>query len=218
MMLFRDQLFDTYYSYYDKVSDTNKDVNGKGTWERINEVVGGDLDDNVIPLVSNLIPNVIMPATCFDRYVPFLESEAGYDAINNTLRLGPGLPMRRSVLAMLKRLYQIKGTIRCYEVLFGKLGMTIDFTEYNGEYGFDSPITLDDEVRRFDSFCPACSDYSLDIHGTTPLSNSLIAIFKSIITFCEPINARLRSITYNGDPLTGFVGDFNNDYNNDYLI
>ncbi len=213
-MLFVDKIF-TYFSRYEKSSDPNKDVNGKGTLERYNEIVGVDIDENLIPFIENLVKNVLEPQKCFANFVAVGEADMGVD-----LLLQDNLTYRRAILSVVSKLYQIKGTLKGYYTLFGKLGWSVVITEFFDDEGFDSPFLFDDFLRTFDmSQCPGCSDYSLAIttpSGNPPTSSELAAVY-SIIAFNEPINARLRTLTFNGSTLS-YSADFNNDFNEDWSI
>lgn len=211
-------IFPKFFTSHDKRTDSNKDVNGKGTLERFTEIVGKDLDENIMPLLDNLLLNIYPHDTAFDRYIPYLESMFGFKYTNWNLYLSSAISMRRNVLAVIHRLHSIRGSYRGYEVCFSMLGMTIVLTEHPAGYGFDSIVTLDDVNRTFDSNCPTCSDYSLDLTGTITITPAVLQAIASIIEFNEPINARLRSLTYNGSPISITFPDFNNDFNYDFFI
>lgn len=165
-----------------------------------------------------LLENTITPETCFERYVPYLESEWGNKIDTQNLYLSQAIVGRRKVLEVLGRLHTVRGSIRGYEVCFGMLGINMVLTEFEEGYGFDSPITLDHTSRRLDSSCPTCSDYTIALTGAATLGSTLIAAIWSIILFNQPINARLRSITYNGEPIVNGSPDFNPDFQNDFLV
>lgn len=215
-MRFLPTFFDKYFTVRDKETDTNKDGDGKGTLERFNEIVPNDLDENIMPLIDNLLENNIEPATCYERFVPYLESAKGYDEKNRALRLANSLPYRRAVLKHIHKYYNLKGTIRNFQVLFGMMGLGVTVTEVFGATGFDSTVTLDDMFRRFDSSCPTCTDFSLALTGNfSELNQAQQLGVASIIVFNTPINAILRGVTYNGDTVANLTGDFNLDFSID---
>lgn len=216
MFLLENRIF-AYFGIYAKRADTNKDGDDKGTLERFNELMGKDIDDNLMPLLVNLTKNLYEPKHMIEGYIPFLESMLGFE-LGKTLYMGTSADIRRKILPHITKYYNLKGTKRGYELLLGMLGLTITLTEVFGVFGFDSEIGFDDTFRRFDSACPACSDYTLELEGEPAMTSSLIAAIKSVITFLEPINARLREVTYNGDPVTALLPDYNADYNDDFLI
>lgn len=183
------------FGTYDKRTDINIDVNGKGTLERFNELVGYDIDTNLLPFIDNLLANVYVPKTAFNSFIAYLETGFGVQ-----LFFDQTITTRRAILGVIQRINSIRGTRRAYTLLFGMLGLSIVLTESFIVYGFDSPVTFDDDDRVFDSStCPACTSYSLDITGPGVVTPFLPAI-RSIIAYNEPINALLRGLTYNTIP------------------
>jgi P2-related tail formation protein len=141
----------------------------------------------------------------------------GFNEELNTLYLSSTLAMRRKILQKIAGYYQIKGTLWAYQLQLSVLGCTVVITEHYNDYGFDSPVTFDDTVRRFDMKCSMCSTYELAITGSGSLTAALEAAIRSIIKFNEPINAKLIALTYNGGGMTPGRGDFNNDENEDFF-
>lgn len=196
-------IFERYYTKQDKVLDPNKDINGKGTAERYNEIIGQDVDQDLLPFIDDAHDNLIVPETMFERYIIDREQSLG----NNVLFLGLSVEMRRRILKHWLRYVSIKGTKRCYEVLFAMLGITgITITELFSTGGFDSSETFDSELRpTFDSGrCAPCSLYSIELIGP-PLTTEIYNAIFSIILFNEPINAVLNTLTYNGINLNNIV-------------
>ena len=139
MISFVDNIF-SYFTPLDKRLDTNKDVNGKGTLERFNECIGLDMDE-VYPLVNDLLDNLYNPKTCFDRYVPYLESMLGFDIDKGLLYLFNTIAWRRVVVQHILHYYTIKGTRRGYEVLFNLIGISLG--KLTGKLGsFKSTLSL----------------------------------------------------------------------------
>lgn len=191
-----------YFSKSDKRVDSNKDGNNKGTLERFNECIGADIDD-LTPFIDSILDNLYNPETCFDRYVPYLESMTGFDIDKGLIYLYQDLDWRRRVLKHVFRYYNIKGTKKGYEVLFQLLGITMSLTEYDNTNSFDSPLTFDSPGRVFDrGRCFGCSGYTLDLVGPT-LTPELNAAILNIIKFNQPINAILQLLTYNSVPIGG---------------
>jgi hypothetical protein len=214
-MLFVDKIFN-YFSGEDKRTDTNKDVNEKGTLERYNESIGEDIDENIKPLLDYLLANVCEPITCYDRYVPYIESELGYSQEVDILFLGSTIARRRQVVQKILRYYPIRGSRRGYEVLFNLLGITlVSLTEYDIICGLDSPLTIDDDDRRLDGCCDVCTRYSLELSGGVSITVDILRAIESIITFNQPIHAILEEVSYNGSPL-GLTFDYSLDYSLDY--
>jgi len=215
-MNFSTELFAKYFSWRDKSTDINKDADGKGTLERFISCLGDDLDI-VKSMVDDLLLNTIDTDQALDRFIPFLESEAGFDDINDTLMLGSAMQMRRAILRALPYLYTVKGTRLGYTIPLGYLGLgaTLDDT-YTG-FGFDSPITWDDKDRRLDSYKPDYLPYTLNLTGTLQMTEGLLRAIRSIIIFNQPIDTKLLIINYNGDLMKELTGDYQKDFSDDFL-
>lgn len=210
-----ENIFFKLFGNYDKEKDSNKDAEGKGTLERLNLALARDLDTTVYPKITYLIENVLQPAVCFARYIPFLEKGYG----NHTLFLSADIETRRKIQKYLLRFYTIKGTIKGYKILFNLLGFEASITEFWGEFTFDSPVTFDDPERRFDMQCMGCSKYCINLTriggGSEEPTDAEVTGILNIISFNEPINARLKCITFDETPID--TGDYSyQDFNPDY--
>lgn len=192
---------------YDHRIDTYPDVNGKGINERYQEEIGGSIDDELIPLVKNLLPLTIEAQSLLSHLLPHAEHMLGFDRKNNTLRLGDTEAWTRRILAHMVRYYHIKGTVRCYHILFEILGLEATITEYWPNGTFDDPaLTLDDPTRPLLDLghCTPCSGYDIDLvdpTGTLDIA-AMEPFIESIIRFNEPINARRGRQTWNTVPFT----------------
>lgn len=189
-----------------------------GTLERFQNVLGEDFDESLLPRIRDLLDNTLEPFGALPEFIPYLESMVGFPPVISDQFLD-----RRKLLAFTVRINQIRGTKRSYEILFKFMGFsTVTIAEHFEVGGFDSANTFDDPERRFDEGrCRPCSDYSIALTGPFPLTQQIRRFAFNIVDYCEPINARLRDITYNGDALVDQVisvsitpaGDL--EYNND---
>lgn len=211
-MLLEDLIF-TLYGGSDKALDTNKDVNGEGTLERFNKVMGKDYDDNIAPFIDNLLDNTLVPQTCLDEFITYLEEGLGLPILYQNEAF------RRKLIKYAYRIYEIKGTLKSYQVLFNWLQFTsITLIEHDTEFSFDSPETFDSPFRRFDTKCAGCGEYSLYLYTGISLTDELHkAIFRTI-EFLQPIDARLRAVYFNdillvGDDMLSIWIDDNGDLN-----
>lgn len=200
------RLFELFGSY-DKLIDSYKDVNGQGIEERFQNTIGQSIEDELMGLINDFLPNTRDPQTLLVTLLPYAELLLGYDTKNRTLQLGTSVAWRRRVLAHMVRYYHIKGTKRCYELLFALMGLTVTITEYWNANTFDSfapDITFDTDDRPVLDIgkCTPCSRYEIEVIGT-PAWNQISAGFLSIILFNEPINAYQGLYTYNGQPIGG---------------
>ena len=155
------------FGNYEKLIDTNKDTNGKGTFERYNEVIGNYVDTNVTPFVDNFAQMLISPDDAFLAMLPFLEAQAGM--IDSAfLSVGNTEQSRRRIVKYIADINAVKGTKRAYKILFQLLynnfpDLQITFDEQFTEYAYDTTISADTGIM-------------WDINGTT----------KSCINYCTP--------------------------------
>lgn len=181
-----------------KRNDNYKDADGRGIDERFMRTLGKDFDEEVMPLIDGLIDNTLVPEAVLQKFIPYLESMLG-----DVVQVKDDIGYRRKVIRFSTRINQVKGTRRSFEILLKLLGFaTVEVEEHFGAYGFDSSVTLDNSIRRFDSGCPPCTDYTLKLTGTLALSQSVLDAIARIVSFCEPINARLRQVLVNGTPVS----------------
>lgn len=207
-----------YFGRHAKRNDTYKDTDGKGIWERYNEAIGEDFDENNGALINNFMDNLLNPFTAEAKFIPYLEGMFG-----NLVKIYDTIEFRRKVLSFATRILAIKGTPRSYVMLLKMAGFTsVAYAEDFSGSGFDSPVTLDDPERVFDAgVCPTCSSYTLTLTGAMPMDAELKGVISNIINFVEPINARLKQIIYNGEDITTgiisiAVDEYGNlSYNND---
>jgi hypothetical protein len=185
-----------YFPYFVRKNDSYKDTDGKGLFQRYNEIIEEDINVNIYPIMSSIIDNLLIASTMLDRFVADLESTVGVH-----LRFSDLISLRKNILKYIFYFYKIKGTKRGYEVLLRWLGFdTVEITEFYETGGLDSPNDFDDSIRRFDSGgkCNGCSEYQITLTGSLPITADLIRFVTNIVKFNEPINARLRKIIYNG--------------------
>lgn len=194
--LLQDIIFKLFGSF-EKREDSYKDEAGRGLNERVNRTLGQDFDENTTPFLNELIDRTLVPADVLARFIPYLEEMMGVGQ-----PFTDEIAIRRKLLRFITRITAIKGTARSFDVLFKLLGFTsVTLIEHAATFGFNSAVTWDDPVRRLNSGCPSCTDYSLELTGTMPLTAELRDTIGVVVKFCQPINARLRAILYNGDPV-----------------
>jgi hypothetical protein len=185
-------IFGLFGEHY-KREDLRKDELGRGLAERINIAVAEEFDDNLNNKITSLVANCLNPILAEAKFIPELEDMTGTPPVIGDLE------MRRKVVSYMRRLCNIKGTKRSYEVLFRLLGFTgVELYEDWSKISFDSPLTLDDPERRFDmGLCPSCSDYNINLLGQVTVTPTVLTYIYNIIRFSQPINANLTGITYN---------------------
>lgn len=223
-MGFEYTIFNRFFSRYDKRVDINKDYQGKGTLERYMEALGKSLDDEIMSKVDNITDDIMDPDYVLTRYIEYLEHNMGYNIEQNTLYIHTKNPSaneipRRNMLRHITQYYRIKGTKRSYELMFGMMGFTsVVITEHFNDYGFDSSVTLDDANRRFDLKCSPCSAYTVALTGSLIANQLMYDSIRSILQFNEPINLRLRELTYNAISILDRAGYVDEDYVEDDYI
>ena len=193
MFRFKPIIFDKYFGRADKASDPNKDVNSKGTNERFQEILANDWDEELLPLVDNILDNTLVPETMLEKFIPYIEQMLGIDSLVDDMSI------RRKIIQNIMAIYKVKGTLRSYEILFKLLGFnSVTIEEIEFQQGFDSPVTFDAVTRVFDdSPCQTCSQYDLILTGAMPLTTKLLDLINRAVLLVEPINAKRRKIIYN---------------------
>lgn len=197
---FSSWLFKLLPAYYQR-EDNNKDGNDRGTLERYLGIVGDAVNDE-IPLVEDLLKNVIDIAECNPRFLNHIAYTLGNppDVMNTEA-------LYRKLLSYIMSIYKIKGTIPSYQYFFNLLGFSVFITEYNCiSVLYDNNQTYDSDPAIFyDKYCCTCSDYSIAFSGAQdscltntyfPVSQTTLSNLIKVVFFLEPINAHLRSLDY----------------------
>lgn len=209
--LLKDKIFG-FFGRDIKKRDSYKDSEGKGFLQRYNEVMGEEYDTYYGVYLDNLVDYTLVPKTVLDKFIPYLEQMFGGLQFSGTT-----LATRRKIVSYALVLYNIKGTKKSYDLIYRLLGFdSVTIVEHIDEYSFDSPVTFDDFYRRFDSKCPACSAYTINVYGDLTLDDDLHKMIFRAAELCEPINATLRAVFYNGtllisDDLPSIFIDVNGD-------
>lgn len=204
---------------FNAVADDALPVDGKGFFQRYQERIFEDVDENELDKINNLSRYLINPFTLLGRFIPLrYESLGGYDYLLASIGLREDV--MRNILKYITTLYGKKGTRIGYVSMFRMIGIdsTILIEEYSSTTGFDSSVTLDDTSRRFDGAQSTCSDYSIQLFGTMTYTTALALEIQAVIIFNEPINARLIKLTYNEIdlPIPQSGRSYNDSYNISY--
>ena len=191
----------------DDLTDLLKDNNARGLNQRFQELLAGDMDDNVINLINNLVAFTRDPTDMQDRFIPYLENVVGGLPRVETTTLS-----RKKNIALAVRLISRRGLFSGFEIGLRMIGF--DSVVIAGDpviSGFDSPETFDSGVRRFDQRCITCLEYDLFLTGGFTITTTILGFVNSVVEYNEPIFAQLRTIFYNGQPLNvedaGITGD-----------
>lgn len=200
----RENFFDKYYTKYDKDTDSFKNAFNQGVFERLNILMADELDKQIVPVFSDLVKKLIPSNICDAVYLPLWENQYGNALFSD-------VDLKRKLINQALSINKIKGSRKSYEILFRYLETDSVFTEEWNYSSFDSLVTFDAANRTFDlSKCNRrCTTYNLDLTYSGSVDNAYITQILSIIRYCEPINAKLKNLTINGD--TFFVIQINTD-------
>lgn len=194
-MSYKDTVFELYGPYVAS-QDSYHDAEDKGLFERFNEILGQDLDDEVIPAIKNLLDKMIVPATMQEKFISLLLSEIGFTPVMNISR-----ERLSKLIGMLRTVYDSKGIENCQRILLSFIGITS--VEYVGKEtytvrGLDSTLKLD-SGRTLDSTSSNTYYYDFKLKGIEPISNSLLESIMSIIWFNLPYYVILTRVYYNDE-------------------
>lgn len=195
MPTLREIIWDRYYAPLDNDTDSNKDVQGKGTMRRYNEAIATDADV-LLDLIANVLLNTAQPHTIEERFFPFREEHLGNNI--QPFLLSADVAMRRRVLRNWHRLVSERGTTTGLIKLFRWLGFTgaTAVTEFFID-GWDSDTWDGDVLTNWDmGRCASCTPYDIALVGAFHIDESVWFGIVSAVLFHQPINADLRVITY----------------------
>lgn len=195
--LIRNGFFDTYFGAYERSIDSNKDNDGLGTLERYNLMIADDIDQQIVPYMTELINHIRCVDEMMVGLIPIWEEVWGYELYYEDT-------LRRKLLQQILSINKIKGTPKSYKVLFSYIDTSVTITEDFNGYGFDSDEEFDSDARTFDSGeCQMyCSGYSLALVTTRTLDSTYYLQALNIIRYLQPLNAELTGITFNGNSIT----------------
>jgi len=189
------------YFYF---QDTYKDINGKGLWQRYVEIFGKELDENFRPFVESLT-ELVTPRTIPASLVTYLSDNLGSppDIFSDT-DADFSNPKYRSLLSYITKIYQIKGTVRSYELLFEFLGYGVRIIEqFDESIAYDNGDLYDVPLNKYDNECPGCISYILvyypiteNVLNSTPIVIGELELNKirRVIDFIEPIDTKLKQL------------------------
>lgn len=182
--------------------DGNKNAQGKGLLERFLSIFGEELNEEVVPLLENLI-NQLDPETADDIYL----SELAFQ-VARPKDILEDLNIYRLVLKQIISLYKIKGTAKSYTFFFNLLGMHADIVEHLPlDNVYDAGLIYDDNSANAhvydETSCEVgCVEYSINYYNlpgktVAPLTGDLRANVIAIIQeFLEPVDCKLRDLIY----------------------
>lgn len=203
---FLDWIFNRFPVEY-KQSDTYKDDEGKGVFERYLSIFGYELDEIIVPEIEDYTVVYDILETP-DKYLNHLAYALGNppDYFNN-------VPKYRKFLSTIISIYQIKGTVKSFEYMFELLDFDVSLV-----LGFPTEVTYDTGVLydsfesggfdrlTYDNYCNNCVKFSILLvtdgaDCTDPSSWELPEIdedvrqlLQDVACFLAPINAQLEDL------------------------
>lgn len=198
-MAFKDFIFGQFPPYY-KIEDTNKDGDGKGIFERYTEIYGEYIDESIIPDIENFSED-FNALSCRETLLPIIADDLG-----NPPELTIDDDRYRKLLSTIASIYKIKGTLPGYRIFFLMFGFNVSINTYQNidivaDLGFKS-----DEGYAADNYCNNCTSYEIAFWNNndnaatgnlTLIDSDTLDALNKIISFNEPINARLLGFYQN---------------------
>lgn len=187
---------------YFHLEDNIKDSEGRGLLERIFQIIGDEIDQEITPEIDCYL-RIIDAQRCEDKFLIPLS-----DSLGNPPDIFGDDDMYRNLLSYICSVYKIKGTKKAYQLFFSLMGFNVDLIEIEPEgvteealYDNGGIYDSDNLKAIYDqAFCKQCSEYDLILYQNTeetPIWNEkLYQRVLSAITFNEPINARLRNLIF----------------------
>lgn len=225
------------FIYYFRDFDTNKDSNGDGTFIRYMSIFGEELDDNVIPDLTNAIYQKVPYSSdgnhINSRLLPYLTADlGGYPDPDNLL----SETVLRKILANLVDIIKHKGTQLGYDKLFFFYGYSVILTIYpfQGILHDQSAPPADFDINHdtddigngspviHDQGCRKCFEYDITLTSLTGVSQIALthSQIASIASFVEPVNMTLVNTFVDPglEQLDDSVGTPLADYNSEPLF
>jgi len=179
--------------------DSNKDINGQGFLERFSKALKQEME-SYLSSISNL-SYLNDPDNVPETYIPFLSSFWG-----NPPKIAEVIPPFRKVLKNIVNLYQIKGTEDGVVKYFALWGIEAQVIFHEESFVYDDGSQYDTDLK-YDQACLYCRDYDLyledpdgvlfELADEATVAEKTLNII-SVMGFILPINARLRTLYYNG--------------------
>lgn len=189
MLLFKDILIKYFPSYF-KQEDTYKDNFDKGLFQRFTEALGEELDLEIVVSIQYLL-DVFDPVTVDERLITYLARQKGLN-----FAVIEDLATQRKVIRYAIKANKLRGTGRGYEFLLGLLGYeVVTITEVTPDESIYDTTDIYDNGHLFDTSCPVCSDYTLELENSTilgriPTSSEYKSLLNAI-AYMQPVIAEL---------------------------
>ncbi len=189
----RDKIFE-FFGVDAKRSDSYKDVNNKGIYERYNESLGWGYDDILQDEVDNDIDYIVVPKTVKAQLIPIMEA-----CLGGLVNVSDAELIRRKIMKYAMPLYRARSTQMGYIFPLRLLGFdTIEFVDLSSASSFDTG-TFDDPDKTFDQDLGCgCGEYKLVLTGPVTINQVILDAVQRIIIFNQPIDYKLTEVEYHG--------------------
>ena len=201
MGFFKNYFFNLLPTYFHK-SDSNKNSDKEGTLNRYLQVLGEDVDAEVVPYIEDFI-NLLDIETTPSQFINYISYTLG-----NPPDIFKDEALYRKVLRYVLNIYKIKGTKESYELYFSMLGFNVTIYELPDSLPdrYDDPTILYDiGGSTYDDGCSTCTGYEItftsNVNPLAPLQSDTLQKLRDIIYFVEPINARLDKLNFGINPI-----------------
>jgi hypothetical protein len=189
-MVFENFLYNFFPPYFHQ-TDSYK-VGGNGIWKRFLSIFGREVDDYVYNKIQGLADLKSLDEKNFIRHLAFMLGNIPQGNFDNDTY--------KRFLVEATYIFKIKGTKESYIRLIKLINpnYVVTITEHFAECSRrDNEPDRDNPNALRDICCVPCQEYSVTVTDTSqlPTLNPLPAI-NWAINILEPINAKLRTLTY----------------------
>lgn len=178
--------------------DSYQDSNREGFIVRFLKIFGYEINQYYYDKITQL-PEEWSPLTLtHSSYLDYIAYALG--DIPNFAKDEAGF---RRLLTFITSIYKIKGRELSFKAILYPLGITVNTITNIAllAVNYDEPGIDYDETYNYDENCATCSEYDIDISSDLPLTSDLYLKILDLIKLVEPIGAKLRTLTYNTDPI-----------------
>lgn len=184
---------------YILVNDSYKDGGGKGFVRRFVEILGEELDDYHLEKIESISTEYVPSTVTNPVYLEYFAT-----LIGDIPRVLTDDTQFARLIEFMLSIFKIKGTIKSYKSLLTALGhttVTIEELEPSENLYDDPEILYDDPEVLYDESCATCSEYNVNITTSIDLTGDNYKRVADCIALLEPINAKLKVVNWNGDPV-----------------
>jgi hypothetical protein len=199
--------FGSYFTENDTYKENDPENENRGILQRWQELLAQENDNFLVTKLNNFLIDVCDYHTLQTDFIPLRELESGlteplYDSIADRIWLMP----------YITRIHSNRGTLQNYIFLLGRLGFNVQVNESYVKGSLDSG-TFDSGT--LDTFSDNGASYELVLINRFdfPITPEIEAQVQRIITYNNPIHARITDVKY-----LGFGGGFSNGFSNGFFV